>query len=460
MRTFDKEGLSSVPKPTSSLATMTMHFTKLLSLLFLPLFLAQPACSETKFAPEIPKEALDKILSAETPKANPNDWPWWRGPNHDGAAVGPQLLPEKIDPAKHLQWQARIQGRGHGTPIVAGDKIFLLTSDEKKKSQTAIALDRSTGKHVWFTEVHKGKLDKKNKKATHANGSLATDGKRVYLSFVHNGAAYTTALNVEDGKKLWQTQLCKYKIHQGYGASPLLYKGLLVVSADNKLGGIIAALNPADGGFIWKHKRPKDPNYPSPVIHHLFGKDQLIMTGCDLVTSLNPISGKVNWEIKGATTECVTTTPTDGKHIYTSGGYPKNHVSAVVADGSGKIAWENNIRVYVPSMIHKDGYLYAVTDGGIATCWKSDTGKTMWKGRLGGVFSASPTLVGDKLYAINEYGELSVFSANPNEFQLLHQTKLGDEAFASPVVCGNRLYQRVVIQNDRAKEEYLYCIGE
>ncbi len=439
---------------------MTMHFTKLLSLLFLPLFLAQPACSETKFAPEIPKEALDKILSAETPKANPNDWPWWRGPNHDGAAVGPQLLPEKIDPAKHLQWQARIQGRGHGTPIVAGDKIFLLTSDEKKKSQTAIALDRSTGKHVWVTEVHKGKLDKKNKKATHANGSLATDGKRVYLSFVHNGAAYTTALNVEDGKKLWQTQLCKYKIHQGYGASPLLYKGLLVVSADNKLGGIIAALNPADGGFIWKHKRPKDPNYPSPVIHHLFGKDQLIMTGCDLVTSLNPISGKVNWEIKGATTECVTTTPTDGKHIYTSGGYPKNHVAAVVADGSGKIAWENNIRVYVPSMIHKDGYLYAVTDGGIATCWKSDTGKTMWKGRLGGVFSASPTLVGDKLYAINEYGELSVFSANPNEFQLLHQTKLGDEAFASPVVCGNRLYQRVVIQNDRAKEEYLYCIGE
>jgi outer membrane protein assembly factor BamB len=439
---------------------MTTHSTKLLPLLFLTCFLTQQACSETKFAPKIPKDALEKILSAETPKAAPNDWPWWRGPNHDGAAVGAQLLPEKIDVSKHIQWQARIQGRGHGTPIVAGDKIFLLTSDEQKKSQSAIALDRKTGKQVWVTEVHKGKLDKKNKKATHANGSLATDGQRVYLNFVHNGAAYTTALKIEDGKTLWQTKLCKYKIHQGYGSTPLLYKGLLIVTADNKLGGLIAALNPTDGAFIWTHKRPKEPNYPSPVIHHLFGKDQLIMTGCDLVTSLDPSTGKVNWEIKGATTECVTTTPTDGKHIYTSGGYPKNHVSAVVAEGSGKIAWENNIRVYVPSMIHKDGYIYAVTDGGIATCWKSDTGQTMWKGRLGGVFSASPTLLGNKLYAINEYGELSVFSANPNEFQLLHQTKLADEAFASPVICGNRLYQRVVIQNDRAKEEYLYCIGQ
>ena len=439
---------------------MTQHSSKFLSLFFLSCFLTQQACSEAKTSSDISKEALDKILSAETPKAAPNDWPWWRGPNHDGVAVGAQSLPEKIDVSKHLKWQIRIQGRGHGTPIVAGDKIFLLTSNEQEKSQYAIAVDRKTGKHVWVTQVHKGKLDKRNKKATHANGSLATDGKRVYLNFVHNGAAYTTALSIEDGKTLWQKKLCKYKIHQGYGSSPLLYKGLLIVTADNKLGGLIAALNPADGAFIWTHKRPKKPNYPSPVIHHLFGKDQLIMTGCDLVTSLDPSTGKVNWEIKGATTECVTTTPTDGKHIYTSGGYPKNHVSAVVADGSGKVAWENNIRVYVPSMIHKDGYIYAVTDGGIATCWKSDTGKTMWKGRLGGVFSASPTLVGDKFYAINEYGELSVFSANPNEFKLHYQTKLGDEAFASLVVCGNRLYQRVVIQNDRAKEEYLYCIGE
>jgi outer membrane protein assembly factor BamB len=430
-----------------------MKSKPLLILYILTFFLGQ-ACAQQN------EELITQLQSVPTPKAAEDDWPWWRGPNHDGIAKPGQTLPSKIDVSKHLLWKAKIEGKGHGTPIVAGDKIFLLTSNEEKQSQAAIALDRKSGKHVWGTQVHKGKLDKKNKKASHANGSLACDGERVYCNFVHDGAAYTTALNVADGKVAWQTKLTDYVIHQGYGSTPLPYKGFVIVTADNKLGGVITALSAKTGEVAWSHKRPKTPNYPSPVIHHLFGKDQLIMTGCDLVTSLNPYTGKVIWETEGATTECVTTTPTDGKHIYSTGGYPKNHVAAYLADGSGKVAWENNIRVYVPSMVVKEGHLYAVTDGGIAQCWKSDTGETLWKGRLGGVFSASLTLLDDRLYAINEYGEFFVFAASPKAFELLHQTKLADEAFATPVICGNRLYQRVAIQNDHVREEYLYCIGE
>ena len=440
------------PNALTKVAGM-MKSKHLLSLCLLTSFLGQ-ACAQQN------QDLITQLQAIPTPKAAEGDWPLWRGPNHDGIAQTGQSLPTKLDKSKHLLWQAKIEGKGHGTPIVAGDKVFLLTSNEKKSRQMAIALDRKTGKHVWVTEVHNGKLDKKNKKATHANGSLACDGERVYCNFVNNGAAYTTALRISDGQVAWQTKLGKYKIHQGYGSTPLLYKGFVIVSADNKLGGVISALSAKTGALAWSHNRPRHPNYPSPVIHHLFGKDQLIMTGCDLVTSLDPNTGKVIWETKGATTECVTTTPTDGKHIYSSGGYPRNHVSAYLADGSGKLAWENTIRVYVPSMIVKGGHLYAVTDGGIAHCWKSDTGDTLWKGRLGGVFSASPILLDDRIYAINEYGDLSVFSANTESFELLHQTKLADEAFASPVICGNRLYQRVAVMNGSAREEFIYCLGK
>ena len=190
------------------------------------------------------------------------------------------------------------------------------------------------------------------------------------------------------------------------------------------------------------------------------GKDQLILIGCDLVTSLDPLTGKTLWESKGATTECVTSTVTDGTHVFTSGGYPKNHVSAVRADGSGKIDWENTTRVYVPSMLIRDGHLYAVQDGGSAVCWKAATGKPAWSGRLGGTFFASPVRVGEHILAINEAGRAYVFRASPDGLKVEAENQLGTEAYASPVVCGGRVYLRVATTPGGKRQEWLYCVGK
>ena len=269
-----------------------------------------------------------------------------------------------------------------------------------------------------------------------------------------------TALD-RDGGKLWQTKLSNYINHQGFGSSPLLYKDLVIGVSDNKGGGAIVAMNRATGAIVWKKDRPAKPNYPSPVIFNVGGKDQLFLTGCDLVTSLNPLTGETFWEVEGATTECVTTTVTDGKHIYTSGGYPKNHVSAIVADdGSGKMAWENPTRSYVPSLLSRDGYLFAVMDAGIAMCWKSDTGKEVWKGRLGGTFSSSPVMVGDLIYASNEEGETYIFKASAEKLQIVATNKLGTSVFSTPAICGSRLYNRVAVDKDGKRQEFLFCIGE
>ena len=299
---------------------------------------------------------------------------------------------------------------------------------------------------------------RRNKKASQASSTPACDGERFYVNFANGGGAYTTALD-RDGKIVWQTKVTDYVVHQAYGSSPAIYQDLVLVTADNKKAGVVAALDRKTGNVAWKVKRPKKPNYPSPVVLKVAGREQLVVTGCDLVTSLDPSTGKKLWEIPGATTECVTTTVTDGLHVYSSGGYPKNHVSAVRADGSGKVAWRNNVRVYVPSMIVRDGYLYGIADAGIAYCWKSDTGEEKWKGRLGGTFSASLTLSGDHLYAANEAGECFVFEASPKGFNLIAKNQLGDEIFATPVICGDRLYQRVAHRDGSKRQEMLYCIG-
>src|SRR5262249_53639628 len=153
--------------------------------------------------------------------------------------------------------------------------------------------------------------------------------------------------------------------------------------------GVVKALERATGKEVWKQERNKAPNYTSPIILKVAGKEQLLFTGVDRVSSFEPLTGKKNWEIKGSTTECVTSTVTDGEPRVTSGGCPRNRVSAVEADGTGKVTWENDVRVYVPSMICHKGHLYAVMDAGFAVCWKSDSGKELWRKRLSGTFTSS-----------------------------------------------------------------------
>lgn len=392
--------------------------------------------------------------------ANPNDWPTWRGTDHTGHTNPDQDLPLKFSKSENVRWVATIPGKGHGSPIVVGEQIFLATADEKAKTQSLLCYNRKTGKQVWAKEIHKGNFPKKiNNKATHASSTPACDGERVFINFMNDGAVHTTALNLE-GKILWQTEVTKYVVHQGFGSSPAVYKNLLIVSADNKTGGAICGLNRETGKIIWKTDRPKKPNYVSPVIYKIGGRDQLILMGCDLITSLDPNDGKKLWEFKGATTECVSSIVTDGTHVFTSGGYPKNHISAVKADGSGEVVWKNISRVYVPSMLVKDGYLYAVMDAGIAMCWKSATGEKMWKSKLGGAFSASPVLVGDDIHAINENGRYFVFKADPREFKLIAKNQLGEQAFATPTICGGHIYSRVVEDENDQRVEKLYCLGK
>lgn len=387
------------------------------------------------------------------------DWPWWRGPDRNGEAAQDQQPPLEWSSSKHVLWKAPIAGRGHGSVAVMGTRIFLQTADEASGAQMVICLDRSNGNQLWSTTVHPSGGMRKNNKSTAASSTPACDGERVFVNFPNNGGLMTTALDLA-GKQLWQTKICDYIEHQGYGSSPGLYQELVLVSADNKAGGAIAALNRKSGDIVWRRERPQMPNYPSPIVLHVAGKDQLLMTGCDKVSSFNPLTGETLWEVDGATTECVTSTVTDGSRIFTSGGYPKNHMSAVMADGSGKKAWENDSRLYVPSLVIRNGFLFGVLDAGIAVCWNAETGEEVWKARLGGTFSSSPVLVGDRIYATSEVGETFIYRADPTKFEQLGKCKLGDEVLSTLVICDSRIYCRAAHLVDGKREEFLYCLGE
>lgn len=387
------------------------------------------------------------------------DWPWWRGPNRNGVADPDQKPPLTWSATENVVWKAAVPGRGHGSPAIVGDRVFLAAAEPEMQVQSLLCFDRRTGKLLWQTPVHRGNFGPSgNAKASFASSSPACDGKRVYINFLNGGAIHTTALDL-DGKPLWQTKVSDYILHQGFGSSPAIYKGLVLVSADNKGGGLIAGLERATGKIAWTQERPKAPNYCSPIVVTVGGKDQLVMIGCDLVSAFDPLTGTKLWETKGATTECVTSAATDGQRIFTSGGYPTNHVSAIAADGSAKLVWQNKSRVYVPSMLVQRGHLFGVLDEGVAACWNCENGTETWRGRLGGGFSSSPVLVGDRIYAANETGKTFAFRADPAAFDVLAQNQLGDEVLSTPAICGGRIYLRVAHKTGGMRREVLYCLG-
>ena len=287
---------------------------------------------------------------------------------------------------------------------------------------------------------------------------MTWDGERLLINFLNNQAIHTTALD-RTGKILWQQRVSDYITHQGFGSSPVVHESVVLITADHKGGGRIVGLDRRSGTIVWQQDRPKIPNYPSVAIVTAAGRTQAVVAGCNLVTSFNPLTGEKLWEFAGSTEETVVTAVTDGQRIFTSGGYPKNHVVAMEADGSGTIAWQHNVRVYVPSMLVSEGHVFAIQDSGTAVCWKSDTGEERWREKVDKDFYASPVMAGNRIYITSLRGLTSVFEASPERFKLLAQNQLGDEALATPAICGNRIYLRHARKGE-TREEFLWCIGE
>ena len=391
------------------------------------------------------------------------DWAWWRGPTRDGVAPSGQQPPAEWTQEKNVRWKVAVPGRGHGSPTVVGDHIFLATADEVKEIQSLLCFDRKTGAQLWKTDIHHGGFKSEGRqghvRASKASSTPACDGERVFINFINDNAVYMTALDLT-GKQLWQHKVTDYTMHQGYGSSPTIYGPLVIVTADNKGGGAIVAYDRVSGEEVWKQKRPELPNYASPIIMTLDGKDQLVQVGCDRIVSYDPMTGAKNWEVEGATTECVTSAVSDGKFVVTSGGYPSKHISVVRGDGSGETLWRNETMVYVPSLLVHDGHLYAVTDNGDAICYALKTGAVVWEQRLRAKFSASPVLVGENIYATSDEGTTYIFKATPEGFSpVAENSVMADEVQATPAICDSAIYMRVANGRGDDRQETLYCIG-
>jgi outer membrane protein assembly factor BamB len=337
--------------------------------------------------------------------------------------------------------------------------VLLATADVETEEQLVLCIDRGTGKQLWEAVVHRGNLNTKGHKiSSQASSDVVSDGERLFVNFLNNGAIFTTALDLS-GKQLWQRRVCDFQVHQGFGSSPVVYQNIVLLSADHRGGGKMTGLNKLTGEIVWQQDRPPVANYATPAVLTAAGKVQAVLAGCNKVESFDPITGTKLWSIDGSTEETVVTAVTDGSRVFLGGGYPKNHTLALEADGSGKIAWENVTKTYVPSMLVKNGHVFAIGDAGRAACWKSATGEELWNEKVDREFYGSPVMADSRIYVTSKSGITSVFEATPEKFTLLGQNQLGDECFSTPAICDNRIYLRSA-KTSPTRQEYLWCVGE
>src|SRR5512146_2159440 len=114
----------------------------------------------------------------------PSDWPWWRGLKQDNISRESQEPPVRWSTNENGLWKTEIPGRGHGSPTLWGNRIFLPTPDEQAQVLSMLCLDRNSGRKLWETEVHRGAFMKRHAKNSQATATPACDGQKIFMPFM------------------------------------------------------------------------------------------------------------------------------------------------------------------------------------------------------------------------------------------------------------------------------------
>ncbi len=388
------------------------------------------------------------------------DWPCWRGPTLNNIAAADQELPLQWNEKQNVLWRTELPGRGHASPCVCGDFIFLPTGDEDEieGSISVLCFDRNSGGQLWQTEVYRGELPEIHRNNSHASATAACDGQRVYFPYQTDAEVRMAALDL-GGTIVWNETVATYTSVQGYSASPALYESTVIVPTDSKVDTPhkLTALDCKTGEVAWQVARPDNrESYASPLVAHVAGRDQLFMIGPDMTRAYDPSNGELLWECDGPTEYNAATVAFGEEMVYATGGHPGKALLGIRADGSGDVTETHLVFTsdrragYVPSPLLHDGLLYAVSDVGWMRCYDALSGDVVWEHDFDAPFYSSPVLAGERIYVFDQESRGYVLKAG-RRFELLAENSLLYGVFATPVICGDRIYLRSLGD--------LYCLG-
>jgi len=392
--------------------------------------------------------------------AHAENWPGWRGPARSGVSSEPGVATH-WSPTSGVMWKAPLPGSGISNPIVWEDRVICTSSDGNHQQDLhVVCLDRTTGRELWHTKLWgTAPTLYHESKSSMASPSPVTDGRHVYAFF---GSGDVFCLDM-DGRLIWQRSLAaeygEFENRFAASSSPLLFDDLLVVQCDHYGPSYLLAIDAATGENRWKVDRPEVwLSWSSPVLVHVEGRadPELVVSGSEKLDAYDPRSGEKLWTVRGLARECIPTPLTGHGLLYATSG-PNNATYAIRPGGRGDVtdshvAWTaTRGNPFVPSAILVGKYYYLVDDHGIATCLDAERGRSVWRKRLGGDFTASPVSTGGAIYFTNEAGQTVVLAANTEKYTELARNTIDEPVFASAAISQGCLFLRSTKQ--------LWCIA-
>jgi outer membrane protein assembly factor BamB len=406
--------------------------------------------------------------------ADPAAWPRWRGPNETGVAKG--TAPVEWSDTKNIVWKANIPGRGHSSPVLWGDLVFLTTAIPAKPVAEAtvsgggggrgpgggfaagvehkfvvMALDRKTGKTVWEKTLltatpHEGYHFRYG---SFASNSPITDGKMVYAFF---GSRGIYALDLK-GNVVWEKTFGKMRMRLAFGEGvPTVLDGdRLLLNFDQEDGSYLTVLDKTTGKEIWKVERQEASSWSPPSVVTVGGRKQIIVAASTKVRAYDYQTGKVIWECGGLGSNVIPAPVFYNNTVIVMSGHREPNRMAIKLGrdgdltGTDAVVWSNTKgNSYTPSPVLHEGKLYFVTDNGILSAINAGTGEVYYQERLPGTYSLKASLVAanGNLYVSTEQGDVLVVKMG-EKFEVVATNKMADEFFiASPAIADGEMYLR------------------
>ena len=428
---------------------------------------------------------LGSIWSA-LPAVGDDNWPSYRGPRAGGVAAGrPVPLRWNVPAGENVRWKTPIGGLGHSSVVIWGDRLFLTTAfsgaanpelkvglygditpvtDDTVHRFEVSALDKETGAVLWSQTAHEGvPRIKRHKKSTHANSTPATDGERVVAFFGSEGL-YCYDM---DGNLQWKKDFgvldsgfFMVKTAQwGFGSSPVIHDGKVVVQADVQENSFLAVLDLETGEEIWRTGRDDVPTWSTPTLLPVAGgATQVVVNGFRHVGGYDFATGEEIWRMAGGGDIPVPTpVAAHGLVFITSAHGRLAPILALRPQARGDISLQgestSNEGVvwsqprdggYMQTPIVYGDYLYVCRDNGVLSCLDARTGELQYKTRVGSGgsgFSSSPVASDGRIYFTSELGDVHVVRAGP-EFEELAVNELGEIHMSTPAISEGVIFFR------------------
>ena len=399
-------------------------------------------------------------------------WPQWRGPHATGVsrhADPPTVWSE----TQNIKWKVEIPGRGSSSPVVWGDRIYLLTAvpagvpaEETHKPRGAmsprlphqykvLAINRADGKVAWERVAREEAPHEASHQdnGTWASASAITDGQHVIASFESRGIFCYDM----QGALVWQKDLGDKKMRNefGEGSTPALHGDTLVVVWDHFVPGesFVVAFDKATGAERWRQKRDEIDTWATPAVVEEGGRTHVIVPGMNRLRSYDLNSGAILWETAGLTMNPIPSPVVGDGMVFATSGFRGNSLKAIRLEGAKgditntpQVVWTlDRDTPYVPSPLLYEGILYILkTNNGLLSAFDSKTGKPHYQvqrlDKAANVF-ASPVAAAGRVYVPGRDGTTVVLKAGTT-LEVLAENTLDDGFDASPALVDREIYLR------------------